>query len=75
MTERELKLYAISGIIARIEAEKKKLAGVRDNTQQDIIKANLYKLVKDYEELKKELEWAYKIIGSFFIISILFPYC
>ena len=56
MTERELKLYAISGIIARIQAEKKKLTGVRDNTQQDIIKANLYKLVKDYEELKKELE-------------------
>ena len=56
MTERELKLYAISGIIARIQAEKKKLTGVRDNEQQDIIKANLYKLVKDYEELKKELE-------------------
>lgn len=55
MTDRELKLYAVSGLIVRMKAEQERLNKIRDNESRKIIQYNIDKMIADYNELLKEL--------------------
>lgn len=56
MTDRELKLYAVSGLLVRINAEQEKLNKSKDNESRKIIQDRIDKMIDDYEELLRELK-------------------
>lgn len=56
MTDRELKLYAVSGLLVIINAEQDKLKKSKDNESRKIIQDRIDKLIYDYEELLRELK-------------------
>lgn len=58
MNDRQLKLYAIKGILISIEDEKKKISKIQDFETSRLIIERIKKMENDYNELLKELrEW------------------
>lgn len=55
MTDRELKKYALTGLLVRIDAEEKRLPKVKDQRQKEHIEKNIYTMKKQYNELLEEL--------------------
>jgi uncharacterized protein YfeS len=56
MTDRQLKMYAISGLIVRIDFEKERLKKATDETDKNQIKNAIETMQKDYTELLEELQ-------------------
>lgn len=55
MTDRELKKYALAGLLVRIDAEEKRLFKVKDQRQKEHIAKTIYTMKKQYNELLEEL--------------------
>jgi hypothetical protein len=55
MTERELKKYALTGLLVRIDAEEKRLPKVNDKRQKEHIAKTIFIMKKQYNELLEEL--------------------
>ena len=55
MNDRQLKLYAIKGILISIEDEKKKISKIQDFETSRLIIERIKKMENDYNELLKEL--------------------
>ena len=55
MTDRELKRYAITGMLVRIEAEEKRYNFVKDEKQKELLKIQIEKMKNDYNFLLEEL--------------------
>lgn len=54
MTDRQIKMYAISGIISRLKAEKKKLKKATEINRY-LIEQNINTLQEHYNELLKDI--------------------
>lgn len=55
MTDRELKNYAIIGLLVRIDAEKKKLKKSICISRRKQIKDRIHKMTEQYTEILNEL--------------------
>lgn len=55
MTDRELKIYALSGLLVRINHEQERISKVKDTEHREHIQNSIDKMISDYEELLKEL--------------------
>jgi hypothetical protein len=55
MNDRQLKLYAIKGILISIEDEKKKISKIQDFETSRLIIERIKKMEKDYNELLRDL--------------------
>ena len=55
MNDRELKLYAIKGILLSIQDEEKKIKNIKDIETSRIIIYRIKKMRNDYNELLEEL--------------------
>jgi hypothetical protein len=55
MTDRELKRYAITGMLVRIEAEEKRIPFIKDEKLKANSKRLLEELKNDYNNLLDEL--------------------
>lgn len=56
MTDRQIKMYAISGIISRLKAEKKKLKKATEINRY-LIEQNINTLQEHYNELLKDITY------------------
>ena len=56
MTDRELKRYALTGILIRLEQEKDKLEKQNDEEIKNKIKNRINKLQEHYTEIVNELQ-------------------
>ncbi len=57
MTDRELKIYALSGLLVRIKHEQDRINKVKDTEHREQIQNSIDKMIADYEELLKELRY------------------
>ena len=56
MTDRELKMYAIAGIISRLQAEQDKLKKATDESRRQEIQNRIDTIKEHYTETLKELQ-------------------
>ena len=56
MTDRQLKMYAISGLIVRIDFEKERLKNATEETEINRIKNDIKTMQNHYTELLEELQ-------------------
>lgn len=55
MTEKELKKYAVVGLLVRIEAEQKRLQRIKREEEKKIVQSKIETLVEHYMELLNEI--------------------
>ena len=55
MTDRELKKYALTGLLVRIDAEEKRIPKVKDQRQKEHIEKQVKIMKNQYNELLEEL--------------------
>lgn len=55
MTDRQLKKYALTGMLIRLEAEEKRLPFIKDEKMKEHTKREIEQIKKDYNNLVEEL--------------------
>lgn len=55
MTEKELKKYAVVGLLVRIEAEQKRLQRIKREEEKKIVQSKIETLAEHYMELLNEI--------------------
>ena len=70
MTDRELKMYALAGLLVRINAEKEKADRITDTATRQQIESKIEYMCAEYDKLLAELKKQGKTLPLFACITL-----